>query len=109
MPNNPTEVIQSFRLRFWREPRQGASGVWRGDVWHEQQNPGDEAVAVADPDKAFELVRKRLHGISQGREARDTRKDHPDDRGKDGSAPNYPKFLRHFLVTVWRKLRSLQP
>ena len=108
MPSNPTEVIQSFRLRFWRE-RQGASGVWRGDVWHEQQNPGDKAVAVADPDMAFELVRKRLHGISQGREAGNTRKDHPDDRGKDGSAPDSLKFLRNFLVTIWRKLRSLQP
>jgi hypothetical protein len=109
MPSSPTEVIQSFRLRFWREPRQGASGVWRGDIWHEQQNPGEEAVAVADPDEAFELVRNRLHVVSQGREARDTRKDHPDNRGEDGSDPNPPKFLRCFLVTVWRKLRSSQP
>jgi hypothetical protein len=109
MPRNPTDVIQSFRLRFWREPRQGGSSVWRGDIWHEQQNPGDEAIAVADPDEAFELVRSRLHGVSQAREARHIRKDYPDDRGKDGSAPNFRKILRHSLVTIRRKLRSLQP
>jgi hypothetical protein len=108
MPSSPTEIIQSFRLRFWREPRQGASGVWRGEFWHEQQKPGDEAVAVANPDEAFELVRNRLRGISQGHEVQDGRNDRPDGRGTDRSAPNSPKFLRCFLMTIWRKLRSLQ-
>jgi hypothetical protein len=109
MPRNPTDVIQSFRLRFWREPRQGDSGLWRGDIWHEQQTPGDGAIAVANPDEAFELVRSRLHSVSQGHEARDIRKDPADDRSKDGSAPDSPKSLRDSLVAIWRKLRSLQP
>src|SRR3954471_12442855 len=101
MPSNPTEVIQSFRLRFWREPRQGAAGVWRGDIWHEQQNPGDEAVAVADPDEAFELVRDRLRRVSQGPATKDTQKDRPDDRGRTGSESNSPKFLWRFSITIW--------
>ena len=57
MTSSPTDMIQSFRLRFWRESRQGISEDWRGDVWHEQQGPDEEAVVVANPEAAFELVR----------------------------------------------------
>ena len=97
MSRNPTDVIQSFRLRFWREPRQGAAGVWRGDVWHEQQNPGDEAFAVADPDEAFALVRKRLYGgVLGGQEAVES---------QNGSSVSSPKRC---LAAIWRKITSLQ-
>jgi hypothetical protein len=97
MTRDPTDTIQSFRLRFWREPRQGTSAVWRGSVWHEQQSPGDEAVAVADPDEAFALVRSRLYGVSEGRDEREGR--------KSRSAP----FFRYCLAAIWRKLASSRP
>ena len=54
MPRKPTNVVQSFRLRFWREPH-----VSRGDIWHERQDPHDEAIAIADPDE-----RSTPHGES---------------------------------------------
>lgn len=93
MPRNPSHVIQSFRLRFWREPRQGASGVWRGDVWHEQQNPGDKASAVASPDEAFALVRNRLY--SDGSEH------HGSGEDKKNASPLATK--RH-SGAIWRRL-----
>jgi hypothetical protein len=55
-----TDILQSFRLRFWREPREGTPGEWRGSVWHEQQAPGEEAIAVINPEEAFALVRRAL-------------------------------------------------
>lgn len=60
MPLSPTEVIQSFRLRFWRESHQGKAGEWRGDVWHEQQKPDEQTVPIANPEEAFEVVRHTL-------------------------------------------------
>ena len=65
MPLSPTDILQSFRLRFWREPREGTSGEWRGSVWHEQQAPGEDAIAVIDPEEAFALVRRTLQGSSE--------------------------------------------
>jgi hypothetical protein len=99
MPRNPTDVIQSFRLRFWREPRQGASSVWRGDVWHEQQNPGDEAFAVVSPDEAFALVRNRLYdSVSE---------DHDLEEGKKNDSASSTKRRS---VAIWRRLvTSLLP
>jgi hypothetical protein len=61
MPLSPTDILQSFRLRFWHEPQEGSTGVWRGEVWHEQQEPGERAVPVVNPDEAFALVRHILH------------------------------------------------
>lgn len=55
-----TDIIQSFRLRFWRESHHGSAEDWRGDVWHEQQNPGEEKVVVANAEEAFEFVRRKL-------------------------------------------------
>ena len=37
---------------------------WRGEVWHEQQKPDEEAVTVANPEVAFELVRQTLRLFS---------------------------------------------
>lgn len=106
-----TDVIQSFRLRFWREPSRGASSDWRGDVWHEQQKPGDGAIAVASPDQAFELVRSRLQGLSQDRGAGPASSDpasmdHPGSRSGEDSMPNSPGLLRLVLEPIRRKLRD---
>jgi hypothetical protein len=106
-----TDVIQSFRLRFWREPSRGASNDWRGDVWHEQQKPGDEAIAVANPDQAFELVRSRLQGLSQDpgagpASADPAGLDHRDNRGGEDSPPSSPGLLRLVLGSILRKLQG---
>jgi hypothetical protein len=60
MPITPTDLAQSFRLRFWREPRLDAPGQWRGTVWHEQQMPHEYPSAVNDPEEAFDFVRRAL-------------------------------------------------
>jgi hypothetical protein len=106
-----TDVIQSFRLRFWREPSRGASSDWRGDVWHEQQKPGDGAIAVASLDQAFELVRSRLQGLPQDRGAGPASSDragvdHPEDRSGEVSQPSSPGFLRFWLGSIRRKLED---
>jgi hypothetical protein len=61
MPSNETDIVQSFRLRFWREPTQSEFSQWRGSIWHEQQRPGDEPASVADAEDAFEMIRSILH------------------------------------------------
>src|SRR4029077_15469847 len=60
MPLSPTDLIQSFRLRFWRESLEEGTGAWRGDVWHEQQAPEQKATVVVSPEAAFDLVRRAL-------------------------------------------------
>jgi hypothetical protein len=60
MPSSPTDLAQSFRLRFWREPRRGAADQWRGTIWHEQQRPFESPTAINDPEEAFDLVRRIL-------------------------------------------------
>jgi hypothetical protein len=60
MPPSPTDIIQSFWLRFWRESTGDRSPIWRGMIWHDQQDSEDTAVAVPNPEAAFEFIRKRL-------------------------------------------------
>jgi hypothetical protein len=106
-------MIQSFRLRFWRESRQGKSEDWRGDVWHEQQKPDEEAVVVANPEAAFEVVRQTLRFFSGTHDA----EIHPDRRsGKDGpgSVPSREAQLsttspENRLLSIWRRIRGEQP
>jgi hypothetical protein len=65
MKSDETDIVQSFRLHFWREPTQSEASHWRGKIWHEQQMPGDEAASVADAEDAFEMIRLILHsGVS---------------------------------------------
>jgi hypothetical protein len=61
MRQEPTDIVQSFRLRFWREPHPGTSDYWRGTVWWEQQRPDEKAAAVNSPEDAFKFVRSMLH------------------------------------------------
>jgi hypothetical protein len=61
MSRAPTDVAQSFTLRFWREPRRGTCQQWRGQVWHEQQKHDEKPTSVADPEEAFEIVRRNLY------------------------------------------------
>ena len=80
MPRSPTDILQSFRLRFWREPREGTPGEWRGSVWHEQQAPGEAAIAVINPEEAFALVRRALQQTSAPHAEAST--DHCEDAGR---------------------------
>jgi hypothetical protein len=109
----PTDMIQSFRLRFWRESRQGLSEDWRGDVWHEQQKPDEEAVVVANPEAAFELVRQTLRFFSGTNDA----ETHPNQRAginEPGSAssrepPAGTTNRANPLLSIWRRIRGERP
>jgi hypothetical protein len=105
-------MIQSFRLRFWRESRRGISEDWRGDVWHEQQRPDEEAVIVANPEAAFELVRQTLRLFSGTHEA-DTQPDRclGDDARGGAVSPERPRrAIDHAnpLLSIWRRIRGEQ-
>ena len=64
----PTHIVQSFGLRFWREPSQAAPNQWRGTIWHEQQSPNEKPKPVAGPEEAFEIIRQALD-LSPGRDS----------------------------------------
>ena len=113
MPLSSTDMIQSFRLRFWRESRHGIPADWRGDVWHEQQKPGEEAVVVANPEAAFELVRQTLQLFSGTHDA-DTRpavRSEQDglDRVSSVGAPPCPRQQSYSLLAIWRRIRRKSP
>jgi len=61
-----TDIVQSFWLRFWREPHRGQHREWRGSIWHEQQAAHDKPTSVANPEEAFEFVRRVLRGEADG-------------------------------------------
>jgi hypothetical protein len=109
MPLSPTDMIQSFRLRFWRESRHGGPEDWRGDVWHEQQEPDEEAVIVANPEAAFELVKHTLqifsrHDAEIGLAARTER----DEFSRTPSRRALPN-QQHPLLSIWRRIWGEQP
>src|SRR5262245_49083948 len=60
MQQSPTQIVQSFWLRFWSESSQAEPQQWRGTIWHEQQSPGEKPRPVAGPEEAFEIVRRAL-------------------------------------------------
>jgi len=113
MTRPPTDMIQSFRLRFWRESRQGISEDWRGDVWHEQQKPGEGPVVVANPEAAFELVRQTLRFFSGTHDAdiQPNRRHGGNDPGSVSSreAPSSTASHANPLLSIWRKIRGEQP
>lgn len=110
MPLSSTDMIQSFRLRFWREARHGGSEDWRGDVWHEQQKPGEGAVVVANPEAAFELVRQTLQLFPGAHDANTrpaTRSEQDElDRVSSGGAPPGPQHQPHTRLSIWRRIRG---
>ena len=77
MPHAPTEIVQSFRLRFWWEPRAREFGDWRGTVWHEQQERHEKPIAVGSPEEAFELVRRALQMSAGSQHWAEPRGDRP--------------------------------
>lgn len=107
MTSSPTDVIQSFRLRFWRESRRGICEDWRGDVWHEQQNPDEEAVVVANPDAAFELIRQTLRFFSETPDRRTA----PDETGSVSPGDARPGTIqpKNPLLSIWRNIRGEKP
>jgi hypothetical protein len=64
MSQAPTDIVQSFQLRFWREPHEGTPARWRGKIWHEQQGLDERPTSVDNPEEAFEVVRRTLYHIS---------------------------------------------
>jgi hypothetical protein len=103
MPPSPTDIIQSFWLRLWRESGGDGRTIWRGTIWHEQQGSEETAVAVPSPEVAFEFVRTRLRQSSAGTDGQ------ADEPGLDSSSPrspdsNWPR--RHWRKMVfWRRPR----
>src|SRR5262249_47463210 len=110
MPLAPTDIVQSFWLRFWREPRH--PGQWRGTVWHEQQTPGEKPSAVDNPEKAFDMVRCRLNLSIEV----DAAKDFVADLQERKLTPLRPGWhqhplsaLSHLFFALWRRFRGGQP
>lgn len=102
MSRAPTEIVQSFWLRFWWEPHRSPSGQWRGTIWHEQQTPGEKPTAVANPQEAFEFVWRTLDHSS--------RLDPSASRDDAGSPPRrFPPPATTCLQPLrafWHKLRG---
>jgi hypothetical protein len=104
MLKGPTDIAQSFRLRFWREPHPSVSDYWRGTVWWEQQRPGEKPTAVNSPEEAFEIVRSMLR-VRTGIQAEGG-------SPPEGSAGGFSPILRNPLriglrlpFSLWRKFR----
>jgi hypothetical protein len=88
----PTHIVQSFWLRFWREPSQAAPDQWRGTIWHEQQSPHEKPKPVTGPEEAFEIMRQALDLSS----ARDGATGLPADRTPERARrPHLPEWLRN--------------
>ncbi len=109
----PTDMIQSFRLRFWRESRRGISEDWRGDVWHEQQKRGEEAIVVANPEAAFELVRQTLRFFSGTNDTDVPSAGQPGGIELAGTSPRAapPGAAQRAnpLLAIWRRIRGIRP
>ncbi|MBS0536818.1 MAG: hypothetical protein JSR72_22400 [Proteobacteria bacterium] len=100
-----TDIVQSFWLRFWREPHRGPHREWRGSIWHEQQAAHDKPTIVANPEEAFEFVRHVLRGDAGDSIADDT--DVPGRPTGGGRAG-----LRHRLQRLagwWRGSKGAKP
>ena len=104
MTRSPTDIIQSFRLRFWLELAPGAPGNWRGDVWHEQQHRGEQPVAVVSPEEAFDHVRKTLNRFSMTHIA--ATEQFNQSSVKASQEQLSPTKHLNPVLTIWRKLRG---
>ncbi|WP_349370080.1 hypothetical protein [Salinarimonas sp.] len=78
------EDAQSFLLRFWYERSETGPSQWRGAVWSQSLGPDDPHLPVADPEQAFEIVRRALAGAAPA----------------DGAPPESPPAPAGF----WRRL-----
>jgi hypothetical protein len=105
----PTDIVQSFWLRFWREPHRGLSIHWRGTVWHEQQRPGESPAAVASPEEAFEFVRRALNSslANDALNPAGFQSDGPGDVSSSGFLTGVSKWLQSSM-SLWRRLRGRQ-
>lgn len=112
MTPHPTDIIQSFRLRFWRESRRGISEDWRGEVWHEQQQRGEPPIVVTSPEAAFELVRQTLRFFSGSHDAgADPAKRPEEDEHGSGSLGTQRGTTgpKNPLLSIWHRIRGAQP
>lgn len=102
-----TDIVQSFWLRFWREPHRGQQREWRGSIWHEQQAAYDKPTVVANPEEAFEFIRRILHGQMQDGEAggAEARAPVPSDARRDDGGYG---LLRR-LTAFWRRCTGERP
>jgi len=96
-----TDIVQSFWLRFWREPHHGQQREWRGTIWHEQQADHEKPTAVANPDEAFEFVRRALRASQDA------------GPGTEQQAPSPSRGVRRGLIARltmrWRRIRESEP
>lgn len=102
-----TDIVQSFWLRFWREPHRGQQREWRGSIWHEQQAAHDKPTIVANPEEAFEFVRRVLHGQVHD-DGSGQRTHHPSDDPGDRTGGRLPQRLRRLLAS-WRGSKGAKP
>jgi hypothetical protein len=105
MPWAPSDIAQSFWLRFWREPDGEGTEQWRGTVWHEQQASDEKPIAVASPQEAFNLVRRRLH-ISIGvNDSMHLLADRPQEKKLNRIRPGRFQSSQ-LLLALWRRIRG---
>lgn len=102
-----TDIVQSFWLRFWREPHRGQHREWRGSIWHEQQSAHDKPTIVANPEEAFEFVRRVLHGQADDGEAGGAETRAPLSSG-DREGAGAASLLRR-LAGWWRGSKGAEP
>jgi hypothetical protein len=108
-----TDIVQSFWLRFWREPHHGQHREWRGTIWHEQQADHEKPTAFANPDEAFEFVRRALR-VSREVEPGAAQNNLPPPGVVAGHAPAASRgwFSRGMIARLtmrWRRKREPEP
>lgn len=99
MHKGPNELVEIFRLYFWRESKDN----WRGKFIH-----GKLQISVASPEQAFELVRRTLQwdpsnaGASVGQSSGSQE----DEQDSTGVIEEYRPKLLERLLTAWLKRRE---
>ncbi|WP_141137044.1 hypothetical protein [Tardiphaga sp. OK246] len=98
MTQSPKDLIQAFRLRFWRE----APDHWRGRFWHEQLE-----VSVSNPEQAFELIRQTLQWAPKnaGVDIEKSNASQEEEQDSTGVIEKPRPKLFGRLLTAWRKRR----
>jgi hypothetical protein len=102
MTPGPNDLIQAFRLRFWRE----SPDNWRGKFFHEHLE-----ISVANPEQAFELIRQALQwtpnnaGVDVGR----SNASQGDEQDSTVVIKKSRPKLFWRLLTAWRERREEKP
>jgi hypothetical protein len=98
MTPSPNDLIQAFRLRFWRESQDN----WRGKFFHEKLE-----ISVANPEQAFELIRQTLQWAPKNAGANIGKSSASQEEEQDSTGvieKSRPKLFGR-LLTAWQKWR----